>query len=89
MRSFAEAVELAGVALAVLSAPAVAPVATAGPLWFLGGRSGASVVRAALGRRLYRTPVDDVTRERWLQRERTAVVVFSIAALLAAAIRYL
>ena len=84
VRSVSEAIELAGVAVVALTAPDVGGVAVGAALWILGGRSGAGAARSALGQRLYRTPVDDETRERWLAREhRVSVAVLGIALLVA------
>lgn len=83
-RTAFEAVELIGVAVVAATAPDVGGLAVGAALWILGGRSGAGVARSALGQRLYRTPVDDGTRRRWLAREhRVSVAVLGMAALVA------
>ncbi len=89
VRSISEAIEVLGLALVLLTAPEVVPVAIGGLLWLLGGRWGVSVARATLAERLYRTPVDDATRERWLDRERKVVVSVAVIVLALAAIRFI
>jgi len=85
VRSFAEVLELIGMAVVVATWPEPAGVATGGVVWVLGGRSGASVTRTVLGQRLYRSPVDDATRERWLKLEDrltiAALVILAVVAI--------
>ena len=86
LRSGWELVELTGIMLVATTAPAAAGLALGGTLWVLGGRSGARVTRRILGQRLYRTPVDDRTRERWLALEhRLTTSVVALALLIAIA----
>lgn len=88
VRSLSEAVEVLGLAIVALTAPAVAPTAVGAVLWLLGGRAGASVARAALGERLYRTPVDDETRECWLRREHRAIAAVAVPVVAIAVLRF-
>lgn len=70
VRSVAEVIELIGIAIVIAAAPdGTAAMAIGAVLWVLGGSSGAGVTRMVLGQRLYGSPVDDDTRERWLERE--------------------
>lgn len=81
VRSVAEAIEWIGIAIIVVSAPdAKIGMAVGFMLMVLGGRSGAGVTRAALGQRLYRSPVGDDMRERWLKVEErlTTALVLSL-----------
>lgn len=89
VRSVAEAVQILGLTLVILTAPAVPGVALGGLLWFLGGRSGAGVAESVLGRRLQRTAVDDEARARWIGRERKLVRLVALVVLVLAAIRFL
>jgi len=83
VRSVAEAFEWIGIAIVLVSAPdAKIGIAIGFMLMVLGGGSGAGVTRAALGQRLYRSPVDDGMRERWLKVEKrltTALVALLVA----------
>ncbi len=84
VHSLSEAVELIGIAIVVLTAPAPAGMAIGVVLWLLGGRAGTATAKMLLGQRLYRSPVDDQTRERWLNREeRLTVAGYVILALIA------
>lgn len=87
VRSSFEAVEVLGLAIVVLLAPAVVPVAVGSLLWLLGGRAGARVARA-VSVRLHRTPIDDETRERWLRREHRAIVAVAVPVVAVAVIRF-
>ncbi len=89
LRSASEAIEVLGLAIVVLTAPAIAGVAIGFALVLLGGRAGTSIGRSALGDRLYRTPVDDRTRARWASREQRAIVVVAVAVLAVGALRWL
>lgn len=88
-RSCSEAVEVLGLAIVALTAPAVVPVAIGGLLWLLGGRAGANVARAVLGDRLYRTPIDDAGRERWLLIEQRLIVAVGVPVVALAVLRLL
>lgn len=89
LRTAVETIEMLGLAIIVLTAPAVAGIAIGFVLVLLGGRAGAAVGRSALGDRLYRTPVDDQTRKRWLSREQTVIIVVGAIVLAVAAVRWL
>lgn len=89
VRSASEAVELLGAAIILLAHPALPGVLIGFVLLLLGGRLGARLARAALGRRLYRTPVGDDVRARWLSREERVVVTVSVLLLIVAAQRFL
>ncbi|HWC25300.1 MAG TPA: hypothetical protein VG474_01840 [Solirubrobacteraceae bacterium] len=89
LRSVCEAVEVTGLSIVMLAAPNVAAVALGGMLWLLGGRAGTSVAKAALGERLYHTPIDDATRERWLRLEGWVITVVAVPVVALALIRYL
>jgi hypothetical protein len=75
VHSASEAIELLGVLLVVVAAPAPAGIAAGAVLWLLGGRAGTASAKMMLGQRLYRTPVADQARERWLAREGRLIVV--------------
>jgi hypothetical protein len=75
VHSVSEAIELLGVLLVVVAAPAPAGIAAGAVLWLLGGRAGTASAKMMLGQRLYRTPVADQARERWLAREGRLIVV--------------
>jgi hypothetical protein len=84
LRCVWEAIEVIGVMIVAATAPDPVGLALGAALWVLGGRSGASVMRGVLGQRLYRTAVDDTTRERWLAREhRLSVVAIGLALVVA------
>jgi hypothetical protein len=87
VRSGAEAIELAGVMLVVLTAPAPAGVAVGAGLWLLGGRAGTASAKMVLGQRLYRTPVDDEARARWLNVEDRLIIGGYLAVLVVGLIR--
>jgi hypothetical protein len=69
VHSLSETIELIGIAIVILTAPAPAGMAIGIVLWLLGGRAGTATAKMLFGQRLYRSPVDDQTRERWLNRE--------------------
>ncbi len=75
VHSVSQAIEFLGVLLVVVAAPAPAGIAAGAILWLLGGRAGTASAKMVLGQRLYRTPVADHARERWLAREGRLVVV--------------
>ena len=87
--SASEAVELVGVAVVALTAPAPVGMAVGVVLWLLGGRAGMTTAKLRLGQRLYRTPVDDRTRERWLDREHRLTMAAYVVVLLVALARLL
>ena len=87
VHSGSEAIELVGVAVVVLAAPAPIGMAVGAVLWLLGGRAGTTTAKLLLGPRLYRTPVDDRTRERWLDAEHRLTVTAYVAVLLVALVR--
>lgn len=89
LRSASEAIELLGAAIILLTTPAVAGVVIGLLLLLLGGRTGAGLARAVLGDRLYRTPVGDEVRTRWLKRESRLVVGAAVLLLAVAAQRFL
>jgi hypothetical protein len=74
VHSVSEAIELLGVMIVVLTAPAPAGIALGAVMWLLGGRAGTATAKLAFGQRLYRSAVDDATRERWLGREGRMIV---------------
>lgn len=87
VHSVSEAIELIGVAIVALTAPAPAGIAIGAVMWLLGGRAGTATAKIAFGQRLYRSPVDDETRERWLDREDRLIIAGYVAVLLIALLR--
>ncbi len=87
VHSASEAIELVGVMIVVLTAPAPAGIAIGGVLWLLGGRTGTATAKIAFGQRLYRSPVEDETRGRWLGREHRLIGAGYVIMLLIALLR--
>ena len=87
VHSVSEAIELVGVAIVVLTAPAPGGIAIGAVMWLLGGRTGTATAKIAFGQRLYRSPVDDETRGRWLDREERLIIAGYVTVLLIALLR--
>lgn len=87
VRSVSEAIELIGVAIVALTAPAPVGMAVGIVLWVLGGRTGVATAKMLFGQHLYRSPVDDDARERWLDREDRLIMAACVIVLLIALLR--
>lgn len=87
VHSVSEAIELMGVMIVVLTAPAPAGIAIGAVMWLLGGRAGTATAKSLLGQRLYRSAVDDETRGRWLDREGYVIIAGYLTVLLIALVR--
>lgn len=87
VHSASEAIELVGVMIVVLTAPAPAGIAIGAVMWLLGGRAGTATAKSLLGQRLYRSAVDDETRGRWLDREGYVIIGGYLTVLLIALLR--
>lgn len=87
VHSVSEAIELVGVMIVVLTAPAPAGIAIGAVMWLLGGRAGTATAKSLLGQRRTRSALDDETRGRWLDREGYVIIAGYLTGLLIALLR--
>ncbi len=87
VHTVSEAIELVGVMIVALTAPAPTGIAIGAVMWLLGGRAGTATAKLLLGQRLYRSALDDEARERWLDREGHVIIAGYLTVLLIALLR--
>jgi hypothetical protein len=74
VRSVQEGVQTFGIALVIVAWPVRPLIALGGALWFGFGRSSRRLIAGVLPERWFRTPISTEERQRWLERERWAIV---------------
>ena len=74
LRSALEALQTLGIALVIVAWPVRPLIALGAALWIGCGRSARHLLGGVMPERFFHTPIDGQARQRWLERERWAVV---------------